>query len=169
MSARPARLSKVAIGLSGLAIALWIPAAVALLRPAPAEVIPAGEARTPLPVLPAEREVIREVMRENLRALHGIQAALGRGDAAAAAALAREAAEAPGPGRRAPGLRERLPEGWLSLGKQVHRGYRALARDLEGGASERSALEGLAEVSAACVSCHASFRLVTSGSHPGED
>jgi hypothetical protein len=160
-SAEGASLSKGALALAALAIALWIPAALALLSPEEGEFVPADEARELLAVTPAEREIVREVMRENVVSLNGVLAALEAGDLEAAARLSREASEAPGPGRRDPALRERLPEAWLGMGKQVHRGYKDLARRLEGGATAGDAVGALSGVTAACVSCHATYRLVT--------
>lgn len=159
------RLTQAALGLSVLALVLWVPVAVSLLGEPPAapptEYVPEGEARRLLQVLPEEREIVREVMRENVVALHGVLSAIDAGDLEGAAALAREAARSPGPGRRDPALRERLPEDWLAMGKQVHRGYKSAARRLDGGATGLEALGDLSEVTGACVACHVSFRVVT--------
>jgi len=101
--------------------------------------------------------VISEVMRGNLRALNALHEAAGRGDLDAVTRIAAEAAETPGPARRSPTLKAVLPDAWRLQGRQVHDGLREIAKAPGDPAQVHARL---ADVTAGCVACHASYRLV---------
>lgn len=151
-----------------IAVALWVPTAGVgawrfLSPPEPAApatprvVAPPDDAREGIVVTLEEREVALGVMRENLDGLHGIVQAMAEGDRTRVAARARAAAELPGPARRSASLRAKLPDGWRALGKQVDSGFGELA---EAAATPDADLAGpLSQATAACVACHARYRL----------
>lgn len=112
-------------------------------------------------VLPAPaREKVLAEMRAMLESVHGILRALAAGDLAAA----EKAARASGLGAAAdmdPAVKSGVPAPFLQLGMQTHRGFDRLADELRAGASAGDALARLADVTSACVACHAAYRLDT--------
>ncbi|HCH63179.1 MAG TPA: hypothetical protein DFR83_10265, partial [Deltaproteobacteria bacterium] len=107
------------------AVALWLPSATigvwwaargtdSGLEPkeALAREIAPDDTRQGISVTDAEREIALGVMRENLLLLHQVLDAMKDADRAEVARIATEAAQLPGPARRSPSLREKLPPQW---------------------------------------------------------
>ena len=158
---RPWAFVAVALWFPSAAIGMWWfiksadPAAERSSEPAP-EIAP-DDTRQGISVTYAEREIALSVMRTNLELLHQILAAMKDNDRVQVARLATKAAHLPGPARRSPGLRAKLPPQWRAMGKQVDAGYRQLA---DAAATPDGALmEPLTAATSACVSCHAVYRL----------
>jgi cytochrome c556 len=107
-----------------------------------------------------QQAMVKAVMQENLGTVHAILKAEGENDLARVATLAQSASDSPGVGRRDPSLRERLPKGWRGHGRTVHREYAALAEVLNSGGGKELIAPALSRVTAACLACHASYRLV---------
>lgn len=98
-------------------------------------------------------------MREHLETLNNILARLAAGELDAAAALAEEglgmtAMERHGGPRMAP----YMPEGMRRAGAAMHHAASRFALTAEEGDAS-AALAALAEVTAACVACHAGYRV----------
>jgi len=146
----------------GLALAVWVPT-VALgawawwsatqRRPE------ADDTRRAVRVTAEERAVVLEVMRANIVAIQSVLEAQASGDLPAAAEAARAAADAPGPAARLGSLKHKLPPEWREVGKQVDASFAAMSEQARLGNSAGVTRE-LANNTAACVSCHAMFRLV---------
>jgi cytochrome c556 len=102
-------------------------------------------------------------MRDHLRCLEEIDAALSRGDYEAAAVVAEKrlgmsSLEAHG----ASHLAAFMPEGMQQIGSQMHRAASRFALEAQNaGASNdpKPALAALADVMRQCVACHAAYRL----------
>ena len=147
-----------------VAVGLWVPTVAVggllwLQGPSaePRVVIPDDDARQGIVVTLDERELTMRVMRENLDNLHGILAAMAEDDRPQLAELSRKAAEMHGPARRSASLRDKLPDGWRAMGKQVDIGFERLA---QAAATPDADLMGpLTEATAACVACHQTYRL----------
>ncbi|MDR9498731.1 MAG: hypothetical protein RI556_06110 [Hydrogenovibrio sp.] len=58
-----------------------------------------------------------------------------------------------------PGLRDKLPEGFMRLGPKVHRGFENIADEASGLADKTVVLQQLADLQKHCISCHASWQL----------
>ncbi len=104
------------------------------------------------------REKILLEMRHMLEAVAGIHQGLAEGSMPRVEQAARRA----GLGAAAevnPEIRKRLPEQFVILGMQTHRKFDELADRVKAGGGSGDVLKGLAEVTANCVACHASFRL----------
>jgi hypothetical protein len=102
-------------------------------------------------------------MRDHLLALQEIQQALGRGEEDQAARIAERRL-----GMSSLGLHEAhevaryMPEGMQAIGTEMHRSASrfALAAQNAGVTGDlKSALGALSDVTAACVACHAAYRL----------
>lgn len=108
---------------------------------------------------PARQTVLLE-MRQMLEALNGVLSAtvdMDR-DRMAEAALSggtRIAVDTD------PEVAERLPEEFIRLGSSTHRDFDALAEAIRDGASRDSVVARMSRLTAKCVSCHASYRVVT--------
>ncbi|WP_019895213.1 hypothetical protein [Hydrogenovibrio halophilus] len=57
-----------------------------------------------------------------------------------------------------PGLRDKLPEGFMRLGPKVHRGFENIADEASGLADKTVVLQKLADLQQHCISCHASWQ-----------
>jgi hypothetical protein len=126
-------------------------------------VTPAGESsadtRTPVTLPTDGREAVLAEMRVLLESVNGVLAAASRRDTA----LLRAAATAAGTANAAdPELEALLPGPWLGLAHQTHEGFDALASGagypVE--AVPDTVVARLARITASCVSCHATYRLV---------
>lgn len=127
----------------------------------------AQETRQPV-VLPAKaRTQVLSEMRQMLAALNGVLTAsvtMDR-DRMAEAALSggtRIAVD------RDPAIVDRLPQAFVKLGSSVHRDFDALAETIRAGASRDTVLARMGSLTAKCVSCHASYRVVTPDEGPEE-
>lgn len=116
-----------------------------------------NDARKGISVTRTEHALALNVMRANLVLLHQILEAVRDNDRAAVTRLATEAARLPGPARRSPSLRKKLPPQWRELGQQVDAGYQQLADAAS--TPDGSLMEPLTLATGACVSCHAIYRL----------
>jgi hypothetical protein len=58
-----------------------------------------------------------------------------------------------------PGLRDKLPEGFMRLGPKVHRGFESIADEASGLADKTVVLQKLADLQQHCISCHASGQI----------
>jgi hypothetical protein len=145
----------------GLALAVWVPT-VALGAWAWWSATQRGrepdDTRRAVRVTAEERAVVLEVMRANLVAIHAVLDAQASGDLHAVAVAARAAADTPGPAARLGSLKHKLPPEWREVGKQVDATFAAMSEQARLGNSAGVTRE-LANNTAACVSCHAMFRL----------
>jgi hypothetical protein len=109
--------------------------------------------RIVLPV-PARNMVLAE-MRMMLESVAGVVAALSEGDTAATAQAARASGMVMAVD---PHLRDLLPAAFVDLGMATHRGFDALADQLEQGADQGTALAKLGTLMQNCNACHATYR-----------
>jgi cytochrome c556 len=109
-------------------------------------------------VLPAPaRNMVLAEMRMMLESIAGVVAALSEGDTAAAAEAARGSGMAMAVDVD-PVLRELLPAAFVELGMSTHRGFDALADQIEQGADQEMALAELGALMQNCIACHAAYR-----------
>jgi hypothetical protein len=97
-------------------------------------------------------------MRIMLESVSGIIQGLASDDLPAAEKAARasgmmEAADVD------PQIRKLLPQQFLELGMQTHRGFDTLADQIKAGGSRDDTLRGLAKLTGNCLACHATYRL----------
>jgi hypothetical protein len=128
----------------------------------PADAAHPEDTRRAIRLTREEQQVVLEVMRANIVALQSVLAAQASGDLNGVAEAARAAADAPGPVARMPSLKHKLPAEWREIGKQVDASFAAMDVQARSGSSAGVTRE-LANNTAACVSCHAMFRLVVDG------
>ncbi|MBK8069071.1 MAG: DUF3365 domain-containing protein [Rhodanobacteraceae bacterium] len=120
----------------------------------------AKDSRAVIEMSESQREELRAQMRAHLDAVQAILAATAASDWDAVA----RAAEAFGPGRgqgRGPahGFRSALPDGWFSFARPMHQAMRAIADEAGTGKRSAQVVAGLAQATAQCTACHASFRV----------
>ncbi|GAB4423394.1 MAG: hypothetical protein OHK0011_03250 [Turneriella sp.] len=122
----------------------------------------ANDVRIVVELQPAEREFILSEMRELLRAVHEIHAALATGETQAAIKAARRV----GMGNHdtvvenaQPGLMLKIPMAMKKLGHDTHRNFDVIADLLDKKASATEIHRELVELTAKCVSCHSGYRL----------
>ncbi len=58
-----------------------------------------------------------------------------------------------------PLIKPLLPEPFLQLGVQTHKGFDAFADQIKAGGAQQDALRALAVLTGNCVACHAMYRL----------
>lgn len=106
----------------------------------------------------ATRTIILTEMRGMLEALNGIlhDLAAGNTDAAEKTALKTGTGAAMQPGAQM-AMRE-LPESFRIMARAAHSGFDKLAVVLKSGGDKSAALKSVAEVTDACVACHAMYR-----------
>lgn len=107
---------------------------------------------------PTQRGQILVEMRLMLGSVSGIIQGLAIGDLPAAEKAARasgmvEAVDVD------PQIKKLLPQQFLELGMQTHRGFDKLADQIKAGGSRDDTLRGLAKLTGNCVACHATYRL----------
>ena len=126
--------------------------------PALAEAQQAQDTRQRL-LLPAPaRDKVLAEMRVMLESVNRILQALAAGDTEAV----EKAARATGMASAAdvnPQVKQELPQPFLALGMQTHKGFDTLADRMKARGSQEDAIKGLAELTANCVACHASYRI----------
>lgn len=118
------------------------------------------DTRKPVVVPGPARATVLAEMRQMLEAVNGVLAASVPFDRAAV----REAALSGGTRiavDRDPAMAERLPDAFVELGASTHRDFDALAETVAAGASRDTVLSRLANLTAKCVACHATYRLET--------
>jgi hypothetical protein len=144
-----------------LSVGLWVPTLLGLGVWANTESgggAGVDDGRTVVVVNADEASIVSEVMRDNLRSVHQILDAVSRQDRAAVSRLAQQAADTPGPARRSPSLGAKLPPQWRPMGGVVHDQFRSLA---QAAADPQAKLDiHLAQLTAACLACHDTMRLV---------
>lgn len=124
---------------------------------------PAEDARLPVPIPPQLATHMLANMRDHLAALQEISAALAQGQAGAAAMIAEERLGLSS--LRAHGAHEVaqfMPQGMKDAGTAMHRSASRFALDAQNAdvtGDLKPALGTLSEVMAACVACHAGYRL----------
>lgn len=107
-------------------------------------------------VLPAPaRHMVLAEMRLMLESVAGVVTALSDRDTAAAAQAARVSGMVMAVD---PHLLELLPAAFVELGMAIHRGFDALADQLEQGADQGTALAELGTLMQNCNACHATYR-----------
>ncbi len=106
----------------------------------------------------AQRHMMLTEMRVMLQSVSGIIQGLATGDLPAA----EKAARASGIGEAAdvnPHIKTRLPQPFLELALDTHRGFDSLADQIRTGTSQADILRELAKLTGNCVACHAVYRL----------
>lgn len=117
-----------------------------------------ADARQRLTLPLAQRDAVLAEMRNMLGSFSGIVQGLATDDLAGA----EKAARASGMAVAAdvdPELKKLLPQSFLQLGMQTHRGFDQLADRIKAGATTQDALKSLASLTGNCVVCHATYRL----------
>ena len=119
---------------------------------------PSADARQRLTLAPAQRDAVLAEMRNMLGSLSGIVQGLATDDLVGA----EKAARASGMAVAAdvdPELKKVLPQSFLQLGMQTHKGFDQLADRINAGARTQESLKSLASLIGNCVVCHATYRL----------
>ena len=119
---------------------------------------PSTDTRQRLVLEPAQRDKILAEMRLMLGSMGGIVQGLAAGDLAAI----EKAARASGMVAAAdvdPQIEKLLPQQFLELGMQTHKGFDQLADRIKAGGTREDVLTGLARLTGNCVACHATYRL----------
>lgn len=117
-----------------------------------------SDTRQRLVLTPTQRDQILAEMRLMLGSVSGIVQGLAADDLPAAEKAARmsgmmHAADTD------PQLKKLLPQPFLELGMQTHRGFDILADQMKAGGNQTDILRGLARLTGNCVACHATYRL----------
>jgi hypothetical protein len=116
---------------------------------------PAADDRERIVLSAPARNMVLAEMRMMLESVAGVVAALSEGDTAAAAQSARASGMVMAVD---PHLIELLPAAFVELGMATHRGFDALADQLEQGADQETALAELGTLMQNCNACHATYR-----------
>ena len=116
------------------------------------------DTRQRLVLAPTQRDMMLAEMRQMLGSVSGIIQSLATSDLPAA----EKATRAAGMMHAAdvdPQLQKLLPQQFLELAMQTHRGFDTLADQIKAGGSRDDTLRGLAKLTGNCVACHAVYRL----------
>ena len=116
------------------------------------------DVRQRLVFTPIQRDQLLAEMRLMLGSVSGIVQGLAADDLPAA----EKAARASGMVHAAdtdPQIKTLLPQQFLELAMQTHRGFDKLAGQIKAGGSRDDTLRGLATLTGNCVACHAVYRL----------
>lgn len=124
------------------------------------EVIEGEDQRQAIVLEPAERSFVLAEMRAFLTTVQGITAAISREDMAAVASLAKASGIATTVGTPVT-LMKKLPLQFKQLGLGVHRDFDQLALDAEQLSDPGHSLKQLADITAKCVACHATYQFTT--------
>lgn len=119
---------------------------------------PSTDTRQRLVLPPAERDKVLAEMRVMLGSVSAIIQALATGDLASV----EEAARASGIAMATdvdPQIKKQLPQPFLTLGMQTHKGFDELADQVKAGATREDVLQGLGNLTGNCVACHAVYRI----------
>jgi len=139
----------------GLWLATVIVAAVFFIR---GQTTPSADGRRAIALAPAERDLVLGEMRAMLGSVQGVVQGVQAHDAKQVAAAARASGMSAAVDL-SPALMAKLPLEFKTLGLSVHRGFDELAQTAEQGAGSDKLLEALGKQLAACVGCHAGYRL----------
>lgn len=122
----------------------------------------ASDVRIVVDLKPTEREFILAEMRELLRAVHEVHAALATGEKDMAIRAARRV----GMGdhdtvveNAQPGMMVKIPLEMKKLGHDTHRNFDVIADLLQKNAAEKEIHRELVNLTSKCVSCHSGYRL----------
>lgn len=118
------------------------------------------DSRTMITMPPEAREAVLTEMRQMLEALNGVLLAAARQDREGMAEAARSGGTAIAVDTD-PEVARALPDEFVRLGSGTHRQFDALAEAIEGGIDTDSVVARLGSLTAKCVACHASYRVVT--------
>lgn len=119
-----------------------------------------ADARAAVPLSPGQSSALRSDMRRQLEALQVALAGLADQDWTRVIEATTPAAAAPhGDGTQGSDYRRRLPPSWFRLSKPMHQNLQ-LAAEEAGGEKRVHVIAGhLANATAQCTACHASFRI----------
>lgn len=120
-----------------------------------------SDLRTAIVVPEAGRDMVRREMRQMLSALQGVLVATTNEDLTGVAEAAREGGIAIAVDTD-PAVASRLPDEFERLGVATHEAFDDLASAVDAGAPRDSVLERLGRLTSNCVSCHETYRLVSS-------
>jgi cytochrome c556 len=115
--------------------------------------------RTPVTLPPEGQQAVLLEMRQLLGAMGGALAGAASDDTTAVLAALAPAGSA---AAADPALEALLPAAWKDLAERTHTGFDRLAiaiRLSQGSGLKDSVLQGLARLSGACTSCHATYRI----------
>lgn len=147
--------------LTWLSLGLWLATviviAVFFIR---GQTTPSADGRRAIALAPAERDLVLGEMRAMLGSVQGVVDGLQAHDAKQVAAAARASGMSAAVDL-SPALMAKLPLEFKTLGLNTHRGFDELAQVAEKGASGDDLLKKLGTQLAACVGCHAGYRLET--------
>jgi cytochrome c556 len=150
-----------------------LPSALLVIALAASPAPETPDPRAPVVMTPAQQAELRAEMRRHLETVQAVLAALAADDIEAAG----EAATTIGPGGGGAGhgqghgqsrgqgggprhgFRQALPEAWFVHARPMHQQFRRIADEARGEGDRDRMLAALAEATAHCNACHASFRL----------
>jgi hypothetical protein len=117
--------------------------------------VSAADIRQPVMLPYDAREAVLGGMRGMMASLHGVMLSCATGDTAG---IRRAAAQSGTAMAMGPGLTARLPEEFVRLATEAHRGFDAVAGAV--GQPKDTIAARMAAVTTTCVTCHAAYRLV---------
>jgi hypothetical protein len=121
------------------------------------EVIEGEDQRQAIVLAPAERAFVLTEMRSFLTTVQGVTDAISRQDMETVAGLAKASGTAATAGTPVT-LMKKLPLPFKQIGLSVHRDFDQLALDAEQLGDPAHSLRQLADITAKCVACHASYQ-----------
>ena len=117
---------------------------------------PSSDTRQRLTLPRAQRDKILAEMRQMLGSIRGILDGLAANDMPTIESAARIS----GMGKAAdPELKKKVPEGFLKLGLQTHKGFDDLADKAKAGGAREDIIKNLAALTNNCVGCHGAYRI----------
>lgn len=145
--------------LSIIAILLWVltvvVAAILFVRGSTTR---APDGRLIVMLAPSQRDTVRTEMRGLLQSTQGIVHGMVSGDRGQIESAARASGMAAA-ADVSPALIAKLPLNFKKLGFATHRGFDAIARAAQNGASNAQLLDMLDTQLGRCTACHATYRL----------
>ncbi|MGB4782500.1 hypothetical protein [Candidatus Methylomirabilis sp.] len=143
----------VCVGIVGM-IALGLPGSSTAAPPHESST----DMRQRLIFAPTQRDMILTEMRLMLGSVSGIVQGLAADNLSAAEKAARTSGMVHAADTD-PQIKTLLPQQFLELARQTHRGFDKLADQIKAGSSRDDTLRGLAKLTGNCVACHAMYRL----------
>lgn len=121
----------------------------------------AADPRSAVRMSAAQRADLKAQMRAHLESLQATLAALAANDWPAVAAAAGALSPGRGQGQGAShSFRSALPEAWFSFARPMHQQFAAIASEAAGQQRGDVVLKAVADATAQCTGCHASFQIV---------
>lgn len=117
-----------------------------------------ADTRQRLVLAPAQRHMMLTEMRVMLESVSGIVQGLAADNLPAAEKAARTSGMVHAADTD-PQIKTLLPQQFLELAMQTHRGFDTLADRIKASGSRDDTLRGLAKLTGNCVACHAVYRL----------